>query len=113
MNDEADSHKKGRGVRMGTDKTVTHELGSYLGLAAPIWIVRKEMGLIKHTVGGEIVLVDKDKGTYQFLLRSTSGSTSVLTSTECGSIDKPDLLIRLGAEEALRVIDPYILTGLI
>ncbi len=101
MNDQAESFKRGRGVRLGTDKTVTQELGSYLNLAAPIWIVRKEMGLIEFTVGGEIVLKDKGEGTYQFLLRSSSLKASVLTSTECGSIDKPDELIQLAAEEAL------------
>ncbi len=111
MNEEADSFKRGRGVRLGTEKTVTQELGGYLGLAAPIWIVRKEMGLIEFTVGGEIVLRDKGKSRYQFLLRSSSLKTSVLTSTECGSIDKPDELIRLAAEETLRAIDPYILAA--
>ena len=111
MNHAADSFKRGRGVRLGTEKTVTQELGSYLGLAAPIWIVRKEMGLIEFTVGGEIVLRDKDKGRYQFLLRSSSLKTSELTATECGSIDKPDELIRLAAEEALHAIDPYILAA--
>ena len=113
MNEEADTSKRGRGVRLGTDKTVTRELGGYLGLAAPIWIMRKEMGLIEFTVGGEIVLVDKDKSTYQFLLRSSnySAKVNVLTSTECGSIDRPDELIQLGAEEALRVIGPYILAS--
>jgi hypothetical protein len=111
MNEEADSHKRGRGVQLGSQKTVTHELGSYLGLAAPIWILRKEMGLIKVTVGGEIVLVDQKSKSYQFLMRSTTNSTTVFTSTECGSDTHPDVLIGLAAEEALRVIDPYILAA--
>lgn len=111
MNETANSLKQGRGVVLGTQKTVTRELGSYLGLAAPIWIMRKEMGLIEFTISGEIVLKDKKKNTYQFLLRSSSVSTNVLTSTECGSIDRPDELIGYAAEEALRAIDPYILAA--
>jgi tetratricopeptide (TPR) repeat protein len=123
MNEEAGTFKRRRGVRLGSDKTVTQELGRYLGLSAPIWIMRKELGLIEYTVGGEIVLADKDTGMYQFLLRSSnfsadqhSGDRSstdvhVLTAAACGTLDRPADLIQLGAEEALRVIGPYILAS--
>lgn len=108
IHDLTETNEMGRGVGLGGEKNIVAALEEELNVSGPVWIVRKQLGIVQFRIQGEIVAWGDE---LEFRLRGHPPGGRMKVAVERGTLENFESLIGRAAEEVFRMVDPYVLAA--